>query len=135
IRRTIEFAKRLDCETIQVSIAHAYPGTEFYEWARRENLLTGTPMTDEFGHQLPTVTYPGLDRAELVEWVERFYAEYYFRPRIIWRVVRVALWDAAERRRLFKEAREYLQLRARRKRFVREHRRPVQAPRPVEGGS
>ena len=26
IRNTIEFAKQLDCETIQVSIAHAYPG-------------------------------------------------------------------------------------------------------------
>src|SRR6266699_6706533 len=29
IRNTIEFAKQLDCETIQVSIAHAFPGTEF----------------------------------------------------------------------------------------------------------
>jgi radical SAM superfamily enzyme YgiQ (UPF0313 family) len=122
IRRTIEFAKRLDCETIQVSIAHPYPGTEFYEWARREKLLSEASMTDEFGHQLPTVTYPGLDRAELVEWVERFYGEYYFRPRVIWRVVRGALWDGAERRRLFKEAREYLQLRARRKQFVRRQR-------------
>jgi radical SAM superfamily enzyme YgiQ (UPF0313 family) len=127
IRRTIEFAKRLDCETIQVSIAHPYPGTEFYEWARRENLLVEAPMTDEYGHQLPNVIYPGLDRAELVEWVERFYAEYYFRPRVIWRVVRSALWDASERRRLFKEAREYLQLRARRKKFVRQQRRSAEA--------
>src|SRR5215813_9173404 len=30
IRRTIDFAKRLDNETIQVSIAAPYPGTEFY---------------------------------------------------------------------------------------------------------
>jgi len=123
LRRTIEFAKRLDCETIQVSIAHPYPGTEFYEWARRNNLLLQEPMTDERGHQLPTVIYPGLDRAELVEWVERFYAEYYFRPRVIWRVVRNALWDRVERRRLMKEAREYLSLRARRKRFVAQHKR------------
>jgi len=122
LRRTIEFAKRLDCETIQVSIAHPYPGTEFYEWARRNNLLLQEPMTDERGHQLPTVIYPGLDRAELVEWVERFYAEYYFRPRVIWRVVRNALWDRVERRRLMKEAREYLSLRARRKRFVAQHK-------------
>ena len=36
IRKTIDFAKRLDTETIQVSLAHAYPGTEFYEYAQEE---------------------------------------------------------------------------------------------------
>jgi len=122
IRRTIEFAKRLDCETIQVSVAHPYPGTEFYDWALRNGLLTAEAMTDELGHQLPNVIYPELDRAELIEWVERFYGEYYFRPRVIWRVVRNALWNGAERRRLMKEAREYLALRARRKQFVRQLR-------------
>ena len=87
LRRTIEFAKRLDCETIQVSIAHPYPGTEFYDYAVRNNLLSAGAMTDEGGHQLPAVVYPGLDRAELMDWVERFYGEYYFRPRIVWRLV------------------------------------------------
>jgi len=122
LRQTIEFAKRLDTETIQVSIAHPYPGTEFYDYASRNGLITVDSMTDECGHQLPNVVYPGLDRAELVEWVEKFYGEYYFRPRVIWRVVRRALWDGAERRRLYKEAREYLALRSKRKKFVAEHK-------------
>jgi hopanoid biosynthesis associated radical SAM protein HpnJ len=122
IRRTIDFAKRLDTETIQVSIAHPYPGTEFYEYARKNDLITIDSMTDEAGHQLPNIIYPGLDRAELVDWVEKFYGEYYFRPRVVWRVVRKAIFDSAERRRLTKEAREYLALRAKRKRFVEEHR-------------
>ncbi|MGD0013624.1 MAG: hopanoid biosynthesis associated radical SAM protein HpnJ [Bryobacteraceae bacterium] len=123
LRRTIDFAKRLDCETVQVSIAHPYPGTEFYDYAVRNKLLTIDSMTDETGHQLPNVIYPGLDRAELVDWVERFYGEYYFRLRVIWRVVRKALWNGSERRRLYKEAREYLALRAKRKRFVAEQKR------------
>jgi hopanoid biosynthesis associated radical SAM protein HpnJ len=127
LRNTIEFAKRLDCETIQVSIAHPYPGTEFYDYASRSGLLSIESMTDEGGHQLPKVTYPGLDRAELVDWVERFYGEYYFRPRVAWRVVRKALWNAGERRRLFKEAREYLALRSKRKRFVAAHKRETAA--------
>ena len=42
-------------------------------------------MTDDGGHQLPNVIYPGLDRGELMEWVERFYGEYYFRPKVAWR--------------------------------------------------
>jgi hopanoid biosynthesis associated radical SAM protein HpnJ len=125
LQRTIDFAKRLDCQTIQVSIAHPYPGTEFYDYAVRNRLLTFESMTDESGHQLPTVVYPGLDRAALLDWVERFYGEYYFRPRVVWRLVRKALWDGAERRRLFKEAREYLALRSRRRRFVRRQRQAV----------
>ncbi|MFN0166868.1 MAG: hopanoid biosynthesis associated radical SAM protein HpnJ [Bryobacteraceae bacterium] len=122
IRRTIDFAKELDTETIQVSIAHPYPGTEFYDYAKQNNLITIDSMTDDVGHQLPVVVYPDLDRAELVDWVEKFYGEYYFRPRVMWRVVRKALFDSKERRRLAKEAREYLALRYKRKRFVAEQR-------------
>ena len=80
-------------------------------------------MTDETGHQLPNIVYPGLDRAELVDWVERFYGEYYFRPKAAWRVVRKAIFDGNERKRLYKEAREYLALRSKRKRFVRSEKR------------
>jgi len=122
IRKTIDFAKRLDTETIQVSIAHPYPGTEFYEYAKKNNLISIGSMTDEAGHQLPKVVYPDLEEAALVDWVERFYGEYYFRPRVIWRVVRNAVFDSGERKRLAKQAREYLSLRAKRKQFVSEHR-------------
>src|SRR5690242_1756948 len=122
IKNTIDFAKRLDTETIQVSIAHPYPGTEFYSYAQKNDLITIASMTDEVGHQLPNIVYPGLDRGELVEWVERFYGEYYFRPRVVWRVVRKALFDSSERRRLTKEAREYLALRSKRKRFIADQR-------------
>jgi len=118
IDTTIEFAKRLDCETIQVSVAHPYPGTEFYDYVSRHGFLRADSMTDEQGHQLPNIEYGGLSPADLVEAVERFYGEYYFRPRVAWRVVRKALFDGKERRRLYKEAREYLALRAKRKKFV-----------------
>ncbi len=119
IQQTIDFAKKLDCETIQVSIAHPYPGTEFYDYAQKNNLIQlDAAMTDEMGHQLPTVVYPGLDRAELVDSVERFYGEYYFRPKAAWRVVKKAIFNTDERRRLIKEAREFLALRKKRKKFV-----------------
>jgi len=122
LRNTIDYAKRLDVETIQVSIAHAYPGTEFYEGAKQSaNALVNISMADEEGHQLPNVIYPGiLDEAELVEWVERFYGEYYFRPKAAWRIVRKAIFDGKERKRLTKEAKEYLALRSKRKQFVAE---------------
>jgi hopanoid biosynthesis associated radical SAM protein HpnJ len=126
IQKTIDFAKRLDTETIQVSIAHALPGTELYQYGT-ENGLINLSMGDETGHQLPNITYPGLDQAELVDAVERFYGEYYFRLGVIWRVVRKAIFNSHERRRLAKEAREYLSLRSKRKRFVDDQRKAVAA--------
>jgi len=120
IQRTMDFAERLDCETIQVSIAHPYPGTEFDEYARSHGYLTDDDMSDELGHQLPNIRYPGLNRQEIVEAVEYFYGRYYFRPRIIFRIVRKAIFDKTERVRLYHEAKEYLQLRAKRKKFSKQ---------------
>src|SRR5207237_9598232 len=52
IERTIQFAKELDCETIQVSLAHAYPGTEMYDFAKENGfILFEKNMADEGGHQ------------------------------------------------------------------------------------
>jgi hopanoid biosynthesis associated radical SAM protein HpnJ len=131
IRRTIDFAKRLDTETIQVSIAHALPGTELHNYAVQNGLIN-LSMADEAGHQLPNITYPGLDEAELVDSLERFYDEYYFRPRVVWRVVRKAILNSRERHRLAKEAREYLSLRSKRKRFVVDQRKAVAASAAAE---
>ena len=57
-----------------------------------------------------------------MEWVERFYGEYFFRPRVAWRIVRKAVFDGYERKRLFKEAREYMSLRSKRKKFIADTR-------------
>src|SRR6202795_3308432 len=98
LRKTIDFAKRLDVETIQVSIAHAYPGTEFYDFAKENNLVQ-LKMADDEGHQLPQVVYPGiLEKGEMMEWVDRFYDEYYFRPKAAWRIVRKSIFNNAERK-------------------------------------
>ena len=80
-------------------------------------------MADEEGHQLPNVVYPGiLEKEELVDWVERFYGEYYFSPKAAWRIVRKAIFNNEERSRLYKEAKSYLTLRQKRKKFVAETR-------------
>ena len=121
LRTTIDFAKALDVETIQVSLGHAYPGTEFYDYAQKNDLVSINPMHDGAGHQMPNVIYKHLDKGELVDWVERFYGEYYFRPKAAWRVVKKAVQNN-DIPRLYKEAREYLSLRSKRKQFVKEHR-------------
>ena len=125
LRHTIDFAKQLDVETIQVSIAHAYPGTEFYDYAK-ENGLVQLKMSDDEGHQLPNVVYPGiLAKGEMVEWVERFYGEYYFRPKAAWRIVRKGIFDGQERKRIYKEAKEYFSIRSKRKQYVADEKASV----------
>ncbi|HZS04901.1 MAG TPA: hopanoid biosynthesis associated radical SAM protein HpnJ [Blastocatellia bacterium] len=119
IKETIAYAKEMDAETIQVSVAHAYPGTEMYEWFRANGVILNTTMSDELGQQLPMANFPHLSGAEMLEWVHKFYDEYYFRPKVVARIVGRAMFDGRERRRLYKEAREFLQTRARRRDLVK----------------
>lgn len=128
IRKTIDFAKELDCETVQVSMAHAFPGTELYNYAAEHGFLKTEALTDSIGHQLPHIEYPGLTREEMMAGVNRFYDQYYFRPRVAWRIVREALWDAHERKRLFHEAVEFLRTRSEWKKKVKQG---IEAPRPM----
>jgi hypothetical protein len=93
-------------------MAHAYPGTALYDQGTREGFLAGEAITDIGGHQLPHLEYPGLSKEYMVEAVNRFYDSYYFRPRVAWRIVRDALWDSHERKRLYHEAVDFLRLRA-----------------------
>src|SRR5437660_8607020 len=123
IRKTIDFAKELDAETIQVSLAHAYPGTEFYDFAKEHGfIIAGQGMVDEGGHQMAHIEYPGLPREYVMEMVHKFYDEYYFRPKAVFRIVRKAVFNNSERKRLYKEARSFMKLRAQRNRTAKEMR-------------
>jgi hopanoid biosynthesis associated radical SAM protein HpnJ len=120
IKNTIAFAKELDVETIQVSVAHAYPGTELYDFAIKNNFLVKGSMVDEGGHQLAHIEYPGLPADEVLESVHRFYDEYYFRPKAVVRILKKAVFDSGERKRLYKDAKTFLKLRSQRNKLVRE---------------
>lgn len=119
IERTIEYAKELDPETVQVSVVHAYPGTELYDYAVKNGYLASETRADEGGHQLPHLSYPGLSVEEMMAGMNHFYDAYYFRPRVVWRIVRKALWDSHDRKRLYEEAVEYLRIRSERWRYAR----------------
>jgi hopanoid biosynthesis associated radical SAM protein HpnJ len=129
IRRTIDFAKSLDCETIQVSLAHAYPGTEFHDFAKKNGFIVNEQsMVDDGGHQMAHIEYPGLPREYVMEMVHKFYDEYYFRPKAVYRIVRKAIFNGEERRRLYKEAKSFMKLRAQRKRYVEKTREAQSGP-------
>jgi hopanoid biosynthesis associated radical SAM protein HpnJ len=123
IRTTVAFAKELDVETIQVSVAHAYPGTELYDHVVKNGFMVGdNKMVDEGGHQLAHIQYPGLPADDIMEAVHRFYDEYYFRPKAVFRILRKAAFNSVDRKRLYKEARSFLKLRASRHKWVKDKR-------------
>jgi len=123
IENTIQFAKQLDVETIQVSVAHAYPGTELYDYAVKNGFMVAdNKMVDEGGHQLAHIQYPGLPADEILEAVHRFYDEYYFRPKAVVRILRKAAFNSVERKRLYKEAKTFLKVRAMRHKWVKDKR-------------
>ena len=134
INNTIKFAKELDVETIQVSVAHAYPGTELYDYAVKNGfMVAGDKMVDEGGHQLAHIQYPGLPADEILSAVHRFYDEYYFRPKAVFRILKKAAFDSNDRKRLYYEAKTFLKLRAQRNNMVKKNgNRPAAAAEPVK---
>ena len=119
IQRTIDFANELDCETIQCSLAHAFPGTELYTYLSENNFLSTEALTTSGGHQLPHIEYPHLSQQEMMEGVNQFYDYYYFRPKVAWRIMRNALWDPYERKRLYEGSVSFLKLRKERLKWAR----------------
>ncbi|MFM7144306.1 MAG: hopanoid biosynthesis associated radical SAM protein HpnJ, partial [Alphaproteobacteria bacterium] len=108
IRESIEFAKEMDCETIQVSLASPYPGTAFHDWVRENGYAVVDPLVDEGGYQKCAVSYPAISADEIYDSVERFYKEFYFRPRYIAKKVKQIVLDSHERPRLLAEGRQFL---------------------------
>src|SRR5512135_833471 len=132
INTTIAFAKELDVETIQVSVAHAYPGTELYDFAVKNGFMVGdNKMVDEGGHQLAHIQYPGLSADEILTAVHRFYDEYYFRPKAVFRILKKAVFDGHERKRLYKEAKTFMKLRAARNKMVKQHAQAAASTQPA----
>jgi hopanoid biosynthesis associated radical SAM protein HpnJ len=124
INNTIAFAKGLDVQTIQVSVAHAYPGTELYDYVIKNGfLISGSKMVDDGGHQLAHIQYPSLPAHEMLAAVHFFYDEYYFRPKTVFRILKKAAFDGPERKRLYKQAKSFLKLRAARNKLVKKHTR------------
>jgi radical SAM superfamily enzyme YgiQ (UPF0313 family) len=96
IENTIRFAQELDVFSLQVSLAAPYPGTELFEMARQNGWFVKKDKTDLVeldGFQQSALEYPGLDKEEIFEAVDRFYRTYYLRPKPILRIIKTMLED------------------------------------------
>jgi hopanoid biosynthesis associated radical SAM protein HpnJ len=119
IRHTIEYAKKLDLDSIQVSLASPYPGTEFYAQCKREGWIVSETFLDDTGHQSCVIGYPHLTNQEIFDAVELFYDKFYFRPKYIARSILKMITNGEERRKLLKEGKQYFEYMRKRKQAAR----------------
>jgi hopanoid biosynthesis associated radical SAM protein HpnJ len=115
IRETIEFARCLDLNSIQASLASPYPGTEFYELCKKEGWISSESFIDDTGHQTCVINYPHLSSKEIFNAVEDLYNKFYFRPKYIFRSIIKMIGNGEERKKMLKEGRQYLSYMKKRK--------------------
>ena len=118
IEQTINFAKELDVFSLQVSLAAPYPGTELYEQAKLNGWFVKKDKTDLIegdGLQQSTLEYPGVSKEFIFEEVERFYRQYYLRPKPILRIIKTMLEDKDVCVRRLREGYEFFKSMAQRR--------------------
>ena len=116
IAETIRFAREIDPDTIQVSLAAPYPGTALHEEAQRNGWLEDEGgLVDGTGVQQSALGYPHLPRTEIFRSLDEFYRRFYFRPRKMISLGAEMLGDRQVMGRRLREGRDFLRfLRARR---------------------
>jgi hopanoid biosynthesis associated radical SAM protein HpnJ len=114
IQETIAFAREIEPDTIQVSLAAPYPGTALHAEARRQGWLEDDALVGEDGVQVSALGYPHLGRTEIYRSVEVFYRRFYFRPRKIVALAAAMARDPRLARRRLAEGRDFLRFLRRR---------------------
>ena len=107
IKQTIEYAKQLDADTIQVSIATPYPGTEFYRQAVQNGWLLPSDLVSRSGVQQVSLQYEDLTKQEIFDAVEDLYNKFYLRPKPVMRILRTMVKDKGICIRRLREAKEF----------------------------
>ena len=89
IRETIKFAKSLNIDYAQFSIATAFPGTELYQIAKAKNRIP-KDWQDSFyalGQTKKVISLCELDPETLQKYLKKAYRSFYFRPSYIKRKI------------------------------------------------
>jgi radical SAM superfamily enzyme YgiQ (UPF0313 family) len=110
IEQTTEFAKELNPDTAQFFPIMVYPGTEAYEWAKKNGYL----LTEDYSQWLTPeglhntiVSRPGLTNEELVQFCDEARREFYLRPTYIFSKARQMITNPREAKRIFRASKTF----------------------------
>lgn len=99
-QQTIELAKSLSLDTAQFSGISAYPGTEIYQWAKKNGFLVPQDwrqwVTKDF-EQASVLSYPDLTNEDINLFINKGLKEFYLRPAQIWRIISKSSWNDLSR--------------------------------------
>ncbi len=87
IRQTIDFIKKGQFNYAHFYTATPFPGTDFYEQARKNRWLISEDWDRYFHGSSDVISYPFLSNRDIQMAVTRAYRAFYLRPRIIWREI------------------------------------------------
>ncbi len=102
---TLELAKRLNTDTAQFYPLMLYPGTEAYDWAKKEGLITAKTWDDWLtsdGLHNNVVGTHDLSPQEIVDFCNYARREYYWRPAYLLMKIRTTVIHPTEWRRTIK---------------------------------
>lgn len=88
LEKTVKWALELNPDTAQFFPIMVYPGTEDYEWFKKNGFLLTEDYSkwlDEEGSHRTIVSRPGLSAEELVEKCDEARARFYLRPKYMFR--------------------------------------------------
>ncbi len=113
MQETLKLALKLNTDTAQFYPLLPFPGTEAYEWAKKNGYIKGgyADYVKEDGTINSLLNLPGLSREEMVEFCDYARRKYYLRARYILYRLRVGLKDPEDLKRsvkAFKSIRRFL---------------------------
>ncbi|MBP9853254.1 MAG: radical SAM protein [Candidatus Omnitrophica bacterium] len=88
-QKTIDFAKSLPLDTVQITGVASYPGTSLYKWAKENEFLRANDWREWLNaqkEQRTLLSYPQFTSEDIDEYIDRGLKEFYLRPKQMWKM-------------------------------------------------
>ncbi|VAX35029.1 hypothetical protein MNBD_UNCLBAC01-1793 [hydrothermal vent metagenome] len=89
-QQTIDFAKSLPMDTMQITGMACYPGTSLYRWAKENEFIRANDWRDwltSAREQKTLLNYPQLSSEEIDQYIDKGLKEFYLRPKQMWQML------------------------------------------------
>ena len=88
-QKTIDFAKSLPLDTIQITGVATYPGTSLYRWAKENSFIRANDWREWLNaekEQRTLLSYPQFSSQDIDEYIDKGLKEFYLRPKQMWKM-------------------------------------------------
>jgi len=88
-QQTINYAKSLPLDTVQITGVASYPGTSLYKWAKENDYLRANDWREWLNaekEQRTLLSYPQFTSEDIDEYIDKGLKEFYLRPKQMWKM-------------------------------------------------